>query len=326
MDNTGLYTSVAKLLTELANAGKATKVKLALSNKTLVSGTSYRYDFISEGDPPTPLSYLVQGDYYSIITVVAGNQITVIDGTNIDNGIAQSIKSDYTESELTTFITDAMAFIDRHTRQWFNARTFDSDHEVKIEGNNSETLFINVPIISIDKIRKGTDGENIPLENMQIFKSRTMPDDRRNPMIKLRKDSGDIYSESYGYWNRGQLIYIQGTFGFLEEDGSTPSMIQRATLKLAIIYAYKSIGAGAAESVASGDKGALKKEKTDFHEVEFYDPNSGGGSSTAGGTGLSGDDEIDDTIAAYKSPLIITGTFPDLGVERPRMYSFSGDN
>ena len=328
MDNTGNYISTARFLFELPNAGKGSKVTLVLSNKVNISGTLYEFDFASSGDDPAVGDFLVQSNFHGTISQVAGGKLRVDTGADeFQNGTAFGIKTEVTEMEAEEFILDAMAFIDRHTRQWFNKRIFDDAKPFPIEGNNSKTLFLPVPIIDITRIDKAPPvGETIEANNYIVFSGRDLPDDRRNPMIKLRKENDDVLFAGAGRWMRGVSYHLIGSFGFLEADGSTPRLIQRATLKLSIMYASKSVGEAGLESAASGNTGAVKREKTDMHEIEYYDPNagSGKGSGLNVGTGLSGDDEVDDIIAAYKGPVLIEGTYPDFGHESPILGSVTG--
>lgn len=327
MYNTGLYTSAAKLLTELANAGKLEGQSVVLSAKTLVSGNEYSYTFAPATPAPAIGDFLVKGDIAALITNVSGTTVTAdMGGTpSIDNGKAKVIKYDGDLADLEAYIKQAMAFIDRHTRQWFNARTFDDTKPVLMEGNNSTVLFFPVPILEIHSIRKEVGSEVLDSNFYQVFNGRDFPDDRRNPMIKLRQEDDDVLFVSSGKWMRGVRAVITGIFGFLEADGSTPLLIQRATLKLALIYASKSLGEIAAAAAESGDLGPIKREKTDLHEIEYFDARTGGKDSINDGSGLSGDDEIDDVIAAYKGPIVIGGTFPDIGVEAPVIASWTKD-
>ena len=322
MDNTGYYTSIAELLVEMANAGSAEKAKIVLSNKVNISGTTFEFDYA--GDDPQVGDFLTQGSYHATISQVSGGKIQASDATNITTGGARWVRTDFLESELAKFIEDAMDFIDRHTRQWFNSRTFDDSNPVLLEGNNSRTLFLPVPILEITSLKKTPESEELPSDAYRVFDGRSFPDDRRNPMIKLIRDDDDVLFVTHGMFMRGQRTRITGRFGFLEEDGSTPSMVQKATLKMATKNAIQTIGEQAAESVSSGDKGPIKREKTDFHEIEYYDANAGSGQDS--GTGLSGDDFIDDVIASYKGPIIVSGTFPDIGREAPHLTSVYGSH
>lgn len=324
--NTGLYTSVAKLLVEMVNAGKLEAKSLVLSAKTLVSGNIYTYTFAPATPAPAVGDFMASGNASGLITVVAGTTVTVDFGAaenpSINNGKAKAVVFDGNLEDLEVYIKQAMAFIDRHTRQWFNARTFDDAKPVLMEGNNSETLFFPVPILEITSIRKYAGDQVLTPDSYQVFNGRDFPDDRRNPMIKLRKDDDDVLFAGSSKWMRGVRAVITGIFGFLEADGSTPLMIQRATLKLALIYASKTLGEAAETAASSGDLGPIKREKTDLHEIEYFDARSDG-KGGSDGTGLSGDDEIDDVIAAYKGPIIIGGTFPDIGIEAPVLSSWT---
>lgn len=329
MDNTGPYVSVAKLLSELVNAGKATSKSLVLSAKTPTTLPEHTFTFAPASPAPVVGDFIVQGNNYTTISNVSGTTVTVIDGTNIVNGKAKAVTYSGEESDLQEFILMAMAFIDRHTRQWFNARTFDSTKPLKLEGNNSHVMFFPVPILTLTAARKQAGGENLNPIEIQVFNSRTVPDDRKNPMIKLRQEDDDVLFVSSGKWMRGVRAEFEGTFGYLEEDGSTPKLIQRATLKLALMYAVKTLGESANQSATSGEVGPIKREKTDLHEIEYYDARTSSGGAKGGlneGTGLSGDDEVDDIIAAYKGPMIIGGTLPDIGVEAPVIWSWTKDN
>jgi hypothetical protein len=318
-DNTGPYVSTAKFLIELGNADKATVSKLVLSNKTATT-----FDFTtSAATPPAIGDFLIQGTYHAIITNVTPTQITVDDTTNFSEGSAKFANTEFDETELDNLILDAMDFIDRHTRQFFNKRDFTEalGNAIKFEGNNSRVIFFPVPIISITSIRKNNEDALLDLEDVKIFDSRALPDDRRNPMIKLIRDDHDIFVVNTGRFLRGTITTIDGSFGFLEPDGSTPRLIQRATLKLAVIYAARSIGESASQAANASGKGAIKREKTDLHEIEYYDPNNTNSNATSVGTGLSGDDEIDDIIAAFRGPPIVSGTYPDFGIESPILDS-----
>lgn len=322
-DNTGNYVSLAQMLLQLGNTDLATKSKIALSSKAQDSGSIYQFTFTGSTAPEVG-DFLAIGETHMTIVDVTGSTLKATDGTDFPEGLVSLVKTSLTEDEILAYVLDAMAFIDRHTRQWFNKRTFDSSNPVKIEGNNSQILFLPVPIISIDEIRKNGSTMALDQSFYRAAMSRTIPDDRRNPTIKLIADSDDVLFISAGLWMRGTITEIEGSFGFLEPDGSTPRPIVRATTKLALIYATKSLGEAAEQASTSNGLGPLKREKTDFHEIEYHNPNVGGGKSVSVGTGLSGDDEVDDIIAAYKGPIIVEGSYPDIGLEAPWLPSVTG--
>jgi len=324
--NTGRYTSAAKLLTEMANAGLSSALNVILSNKTVVSGTETEYDFAPLTPAPAVGDFLVQGNALSMITAVpGGNKVRVADGTAILTGKAKVIPFEGTESDLNEMIDEAMAFVDLHTRQWFNARTFDDSNPVLWEGNNSSVIFLQVPIIEITAIRKQLGGEILDPTFYQVFNGRAMPDDRRNPMIKLRQEDDDVLFVSSGKFMRGVRAVITGVFGFVEPDGSTPKPIQRATLKLATMYAAKSIGESAQSAAEEGDLGPIKREKTDMHEIEYFDARDDAGGASGEGGQPTADTEINKILANYRGPMVIGGTFPDIGVEAPVLASWTRD-
>lgn len=300
-DNTGAYISNAKFLNEFAKAKELDFATVSLASRVVTvapAGTfTYTGDLVPEiGD------WITQGDYLTQITAVAGSLITLQDVTNIANGIAKIIKSDLTLAEMNEFIAMSMAFVDRVTRQWFNARTL----SYKSTGNNSRLMLLPVPIISISSI-KLNDYTTLLATDYIAGNSRTIPDDRRNPHVKLVSNVSDVLSCSDRVFRENRITQIDGTFGFLEPDGSTPLLIQKATNKLAVMYASKTAG----ESVVSNANGAIKREKTDLHEIEYFNPDSSNKHSTLSGSGLSGDDEVDDILAMYKGPILIGGSFID---------------
>jgi hypothetical protein len=313
-DNTGNYVSEAKLLIELVNGGKGTKSSIVLSNK---AGNTF--DFSPASPAPEVGDRIVYGDYQSQIQSVAGSQLTLVDATVIENGGAYLVKMDILDIELTDLILNSMDFIDKNTRQFFNKREF----TIEMEGTNSDLLLLPVPIIAVTSLYKNSEAEALDSSYYRVFNGRTSPDDRRNPRIKMMSEESDVLYTGSSYFMRGSIQKIVGSFGFLEEDGSTPRMIQRACLKLATMRGLQTIGESASQANSASGVGAIKREKTDLHEIEYYDANSnssGDSGDAANGT-FSGDAEIDRIIRSYKSPIVVTGTFPDFGREAPKIIS-----
>lgn len=310
MDNTGPYVSRGQLIIELVNAGKATATVVTLSAKATTTAPAASYTFAPTTPPAVVGDWVIQGAIASkIISLPGAGQIELADGTGIDNGPAQLVKGAPADSALDSYIAQAMAFIDRHTRQWFNARA----GVVKFPGNNTQIVQLQVPIISVSQILLNGNQPPLDLSSALIFNGRFTPDDRRNPRIILRRVNVDIYALEPRLFLKDRVTEITGVWGFLESDGSTPVLIQRATLKLAIIRMINTAGKTAAESASTGERGPVQSEKTDIHEISYYDPRSSAATSLDAGSGLSGDDEVDDIIASYRSPMIIGGSWPDTG-------------
>ena len=324
-DNTGNYITQGELISELANAGRGSASVINLTAKAATTLPEHTFTFSSSGVPVIG-DWLVQGSEASDIVAVAGSVITVRDATNINNGSAKFVNFNppLLASDLDKLIEEAMDFIDLATRQWFNKR----DLTLRFEGNNTEITFLGVPVIEVTSINlNGRDLFTSTIaDHFEVFSGRTYPDERRNPRIKLMRNiqEPNIFALSQGRsWLRGRMSTVVGSFGFLEPDGSTPSLIKRATTKLAVMRELRSVGLWAKDAVTSTDKGPIKREVTDMHEVEYYNPGNTDG-KTAGqnvGTGLSGDDEIDDIIAMYRAPIFLGHSFNDYGKESPVFYN-----
>lgn len=225
-----------------------------------------------------------------------GNYITIQQVR--DAGVTVGQASD---PEVTAAIALAMQTIDRGTGQWFNSRAL----TIAFEGKNSNVLMLGVPILEIDEIKLNGESVPTPLVNFVIFNSRTYPDDRRNPRIKIMRKERNIYTDTiHKSFHRGAITQIIGKFGFLEQDGSTPLLIQRATLKLAIKYATTDL----VNDVAQAGTGPMKRERTDLHEVEYFEPSA---DAVQVGSGFTGDDEVDKIISMYRAPVGIGGSILD---------------
>ena len=220
-----------------------------------------------------------------------------------DAGIPDTEKND---AEVQASIDHWSAQIDTWTGQWFNAREI----EVTVEGRNSNILLLGIPIISISQIRIN---HHLPdnagdlyttFDRFQIFKSRDYPDDRRNPRIKLVSNRYSIYY-SYGRaFMRALYTTIDGIFGFIEKDGTTPLPIQRACLKLVLRDLKNPLLTEVTE--AGGGLGPKKREKTDMHEIEYFESSQSTISKDRGT--VSGDPEIDRILSYYRKPIGVGGS------------------
>lgn len=308
VDNAGSYVSLGQMLTAFADGGLAVSEKVMLTAKTGTVAPAGTFNVA--GSTLTPagpqvFDWIVQGPYAQQVLSVTTTVATLADVTNLVNGEARLVRTSLMASEIQAFGLEAMAFIDRHTRQWFNARAL----TMRVVGNNSPLFQFQVPIISISAIYLNGDTAVFPVTNYMAPVSRVAPDDRRNPRILITRGDIDIYQCAPRIWRDDKESVIEGVFGFLEADGSTPLLIQRATAKLAVMRALSPAGKAAIDAAGSSTIGPLKREKTDKHEVEYFNPSdTAKGSNLRAGTGLSGDDEIDDVIASYRSPILIGGS------------------
>lgn len=196
--------------------------------------------------------------------------------------------------------------VDRWTGQWFNARQY----TITIEGRNSNLIAIGIPIIEVTRIQLNhflpRDAGEIfnDLSNFQIFVGRAWPDDRRNPRITIVANRSSIFGNFGRAFVRGLFTDIDGTYGFIEIDGTTPKPIQRAMTKL-VLRDLKNplLGQVSGGGLITGSK---KREETDLHEIEFYQPSEEQANSSV--KSLTGDSEVDKILAYYRKPISIGGS------------------
>lgn len=202
---------------------------------------------------------------------------------------------DWTDDQITEMIDRHESFIDFHTGQFFNEQAL----AFKMDGEGGRILHLHVPIIGLTKIQVNDSGQDESLSDVIVYDGRGFPtDDRRNPKIALTAGRASIFAGASnprrvflrGYRNQ----YLEGSFGFVEPDGSTPLRIQRAVLRLVI----QEINRGGLAPDPT-PPGYVIKEVTDGHSIT-YGTQSGG--SLAESSSLTGDEEIDRTIADYRVP------------------------
>lgn len=300
MDNIGPYLTYKELLERLYPSTYVSyKGTLTLSNK--VGNT---FDYVSTlvlelGDT------VCQGDYIQRISSLdtSPNKLTLYDATNFTIGTAYAFRTTETEDSLNTYRLLAMEKIDLYTGQWFNKREFIGSNALTFEGNNSYILHFSVPIIEINSLKINDGDDVLAVEDYRIFNSRTLPDDRRNPRIKLISESSSVYRNSgvnlAGFYSYRRQI-IEGSFGFLEHNGNTPEAIKWATSRLVMLQLQY-------DPEDNSSNLSIKKEKTDLHEVEYFDQKT---SDATDNGNLTGDVEVDKLIRMYKTPIQIGGTDP----------------
>lgn len=224
------------------------------------------------------------------------------------------------DARLISLIERAQDYIERATRQPFRPIL----QTLKIDGNEAHTLHFDMPIIGVEYIRANGATQSMAQSTVAIYANQHLSssrwfgaeDYRRNPRIGLKADM-DIYSGSYlgsadvfAVGRRNQVI--KGVFGFVEQDGTCPSMITFAMLKL--VYSTASVLTVASSSSSSVTAGPIKKEKVDRHEIEYMES-----SSTTSTTALSSSAEVEEIIQLYKAPIGIGAAGPRMS-SRVRVY------
>lgn len=198
--------------------------------------------------------------------------------------------------------------LERVTRQWFRPIPV----TLYLDGTDSDTLHLPVPIISISELRINNDDTALEPRRYKVYSGALLPDDRKNPRIKLVDNFGyerDIYTASdrtrRSRFHMGrQNQYIRGVFGFVEADGSTPALIKRAMLKL-VIKDVQTPLAGSIDGLSPPPitSNIVREELTDGHSIKYQ---LAGGDLKPRAPGLSGliqDPEVQMIVRLYKGPI-----------------------
>lgn len=224
---------------------------------------------------------------------------------------------DYPEAQVVAAIELWQRVIERSCRQWFNARTM----TFQVDGNDSDTLFFGVPIISIDYLKINNSDSELDTSLYRVYSGNTYPDDRGNPCIKLVQSSEacDIYTRpvTYGrfrFLKGRQNQEIKGTFGYVESDGKTPKPIARALL---ILVCQKLVTSFVPES-SDGNTiqpgiVSVTSETTDGHSISYGSVLSSYKARRPGLSGLIQSPEVLDILKLYRAPL---------GIASPSNWSY----
>ncbi len=150
-------------------------------------------------------------------------------------GVTGDVEPD--DDKITSLIALCSQFLDRATRQWFESRSV----TFAVDGSDSDALHFAVPILTVTSLKLNSDPNALDTDLYEVYNGRQMPDDRKNPRIKLVGPSThrSIYTSPMV---SGRLIFrkgrrnqtIAGTFGYLEADDSTPLLIARAVTKMVV--------------------------------------------------------------------------------------------
>jgi hypothetical protein len=105
---------------------------------------------------------------------------------------------------------------------------------------------------------------------------------------------------------------IKGTFGYVEEDGSTPKLIKRALTLLVIEKLTRPAYSGSAgPSVPPPILGTVIEEETDGHRLKYSQEAQA--TRNFGLSGITNDPEILDIVKLYRAPI---------GIAAPAHWSY----
>jgi len=269
----------------------------------LVAGqTIYTYDDTA-GDP----DYWYKTSYYHETTTLESSLSDPLKGdasslyVSVDEIRAEGVTVAVADDDrVLTLIRTWQGFIERITRNWFQARVMD----FRVDGNGTRLLQLPFPIISVTALYLNDETDALDASAYVVYNGRggeTGPDNRRNPRIKLISGETSIF-EGTGPVNRWGDVFevgeqnqrLVGSFGYVEADGSTPEAIKYALKKLVVRSSRPMASSGG----SAGPAGPVIEEETDRHRKRWADPFVGAKVWTT-----TGDLEVDEILAAHRAPM-----------------------
>jgi hypothetical protein len=291
-DQVKVYRSDLEDGTYVEITGIGTRVDL------VVDQTNYEY---IDAAAPTPL-YWYKTAYFNSTTLAESSMSDALQGS--DPGLYVSLQDirdegfseDDLSSERAIFLSMGWQdWFEHHTGLWFHPREL----ELLLDGNGSRVMWLSVPIIELTEVYINDDFTNALSTDEYTVYNRYFPeDDRKNPRVKLKRSTGDIFSGSSNqvFQTGDQNQKLVGTFGFVEEDGSVPFAVKRAIMTLIAVTA---------SNMADGDidamrRGLVTEEVTDRHRIAFTDL-----ADEIGVWSPTGWREVDMALQMYRRPASI---------------------
>lgn len=255
-------------------------------------------------------SYQTGVEDFEVVPAEVDSGTTYITVQDIrDEGVTTAVASD---GRVQTSILTWQEFLDRACRQWFQPRTM----TLKVDGNDSDTLFLGVPVISVEYIKLNNATDKLDPTRYRVYNNRSgFPDDRKNPRITLQQtDAVDSIFQGpvlLGYrakFRRGrQNQEIKGVFGYTEADGTVPLLIKRALTLLVVEKLTKPIYVAAGSSAPTPPppivSSLVLEEETDGHRVKYGAPGGGPVPRKNGLSGITDNPEILDIIKLFRAPI-----------------------
>lgn len=178
-------------------------------------------------------------------------------------GVTVEIASDEQVENAIAFCTE---LFNEQTGQFFEPL----EGEITVDGDNTDSIFLFVPIIEVTAITDNVTGYVMSPTNYRAYTGRTrLQNDRRNPKIMAKNGYGFSYGP--GRWT------IVGTFGYTEADSSPPVAVKHAIKILTIemllhpIIAPAEILPDLGETIVDSSK---TEEVTDDHKIKWASTSS----------------------------------------------------
>lgn len=223
-----------------------------------------------------------------------------------DEGLPGDAGTEVTDAQALILLSRASELIERLTRNLF----YEVQGTFVFDGNNSYLLHLPLALIDVDSLYINNETTALGTTDYRAYTGRQTPqDDRYNPKIELRRSSeSSIFTGiRTRKFLKGYDQTLIGRFGFLESDGSTPVVINECVIAI-VMTTWKSLfdrfglydGGGGGPGPMGGP---LKREKTDDHEVEWWQGNTGNAEQ-----GLVVPQYIHSRLKLYRSPPVMRTT------------------
>lgn len=218
----------------------------------------------------------------------------------------------FSDARISTLILLASKYVDKVTGRWFGARTFDETNPMVLDGRDSRSLHLSIPIIRLDKLEIenqgfiNTDLTEIDLSMVRAYNRHvagmTQPDDRENPRIAFIQTRipetvlTGLFPAPRTFPLGRQNIHLQGVFGYTDPDGTSfgnvPELIRQVTCRL--VTRDLLLDSDACEKLNIKQKFRISSDKEGSTTVKLTELWLKGA--------FTGDPEIDNILMLYKRP------------------------
>lgn len=220
----------------------------------------------------------------------------------------------YTDARIELLAQLATRYIDKMTGRWFSPRTFGETGRFKMDGKDSRTLHLEIPIIRLDKLYIETQGflnpdlVEIGLDYVRAYNNhltgQTQPDDRENPRISFvpvsriqEVVSSGLFPAPYYFPKGRQNIHIEGVFGYTDPNGTafgeTPLLIKQVCRRL--VARDLLLDSDACEKLVAKNKFRINSDKQGSQTIRLQNLWLKGA--------FTGDPEIDTVLMSFKRPI-----------------------
>lgn len=270
-------------------------VYTAISSMVALESSRTHYDYV-DTEAPSIGCWYKRSFYKSTVPTAESALSDPFQGSLVVS--LQDIRNEgLTEGELSndralSLSAGWQSWFEKKCGQWFTPRELD----LLLDGDGSRVLHLNVPVISVTDLFVNDDFVNALDPSYYVVYNRLFPeDDRRNPRIKIKRSSGDIFTSYTGStFNAGdQNQKISGMFGYVEEDGSPPFAVMRAILLLIRMTAAQMND----DEVDQLRVGRATEEVTDRHRIRYSDLYD-----SLKKWSVTGITEVDDALVTYRRP------------------------